>query len=207
MTLVNTSASAVPVNVVFHGNDGGALTLPITTTLQGSSQTNTTSSVSAIISPKATLLITVGGQSGPTAVGCADVLSSGSLCGYAIFRTNTPNSPVSEGTVPLQSQFPSTITLPYDNTAGFVTGVALANLSTSFANVTATMWNDSGNQLGTQTINIVGSGHTSFLLPSQLPLTAGKRGIVKFQSAATGGIAGLGLRASPFGTFTSIPMM
>jgi hypothetical protein len=112
---------------------------------------------------------------------------------------------VSEGTVPLQSQFPSTVTLPYDNTAGFVMGVALANLSTSTASVTATMWDDSGNQLGTQTITIAGSGHSSFVLPTQLPLTAGKRGIVRFQSAANGGIAGLGLRFSPFGTFTSVP--
>jgi hypothetical protein len=97
------------------------------------------------------------------------------------------------------------VTLPYDNTAGFVMGVALANLSISSANITATMWDDSGNQLGTQTIPIAGNGHTSFVLPTQLPLTAGKRGIVTFQ--ASGGITVLGLRFSPFGTFTSVPTM
>lgn len=86
-------------------------------------------------------------------------------------------------------------------------GVAIANLSTAFANITATIWDESGNQLGTQTIAVAGSGHASFVLPTQLSLTAGKRGIVLFQSAATGGIAGLGLRFSPFGTFTSVPTM
>jgi hypothetical protein len=110
---------------------------------------------------------------------------------------------VSEGTVPLQSQYPTTITLPYDNTAGFVMGVALANLSTSSANIRADVWDDSGNQLQPATFTIAGSGHTSFVLPNQLPLTAGKRGIVRFQ--VTGGIAGMGLRFSPFGTFTSVP--
>jgi hypothetical protein len=84
-------------------------------------------------------------------------------------------------------------------------GVALANLSASSANVTATIWDDSGNQLGTQTITIAGSGHTSFVLPTYITLTAGRRGIVQFQSS--GGIAGLGLRFSPFGTFTSVPTM
>ncbi len=84
-------------------------------------------------------------------------------------------------------------------------GVALANLSTSAANVMAVIWDDSGNQLGTQNINIAGSGHTSFVLPTQISLTAGKRGIVQFQSS--GGLAGLGLRFSPFGTFTSVPTM
>jgi hypothetical protein len=95
--------------------------------------------------------------------------------------------------------------IPYDNAAGFVMGVALANLSTSFASVTVTMLDDSGNQLGTQFISIAGSGHMAFVLPNQFPLTAGKRGIVKFQAA--GGLAGLGLRFSPFGTFTSVPTM
>jgi hypothetical protein len=163
--------------------------------------------VNATINPNATLLISVGGQAGTTVVGWADVLSSGSLGGYAIFR-QTPNSgSPSEGTVPLQNQFPSMITLPYDNTAGFVMGAALANLSTSSASVTATMWDDSGNQLGAQTFTIAANGHTAFVLPTLLSLTTGRRGIVQFQSAATGGLSGIGLRFSPFGTFTSVPTM
>ena len=204
ITLVNTSSTAVPVTVAFHNDDGSALSLPVTTTQQGASQTTTAASVSATINPNATLLVSTG-QLASTVVGWADVLSSGSLGGYAIFRSTPQTGSPSEGTVPLQSQFPSTVTLPYDNTAGFVMGVALANLSTSAANITATMWDDSGNVLGTQIITIAGSGHSSFVLPTQLPLTAGKRGIVKFQSAASGGITGLGLRFSPFGTFTSVP--
>lgn len=89
------------------------------------------------------------------------------------------------------------------DTAGCM-GVALANLSTSSASITATVW-DSGTNLGSQTITAAGGGHTSFVLPTQIPLTAGKHGIVRFQSNATGGITGLGLRFSPFGTFTSVP--
>ena len=83
-------------------------------------------------------------------------------------------------------------------------GVALANLSASSANITATIWDDSGNLLGTQEITIPGSGHTAFVLPTQLTLTAGKRGIVQFKTPDTEGITGLGLRFSPFGTFTSV---
>jgi hypothetical protein len=205
MTLVNTSSAAVPVTVALHGDDGSALTLPVTTTQQGVSQRTTTSSVNATIKPNATLLISVGDQVASTVTGWADVLSTRSLGGYAIFRSTPQTGSPSEGTVPLQSQFPSTISLPYDNTAGFVMGVALANLSTSFASVAVTMWDESGNQLGNQNLNMSGSGHTAFVLPNQFPLTAGKRGIVKFQ--ATGGITGLGLRFSPFGTFTSVPTM
>jgi len=204
ITLVNTSSAAVPVTVGFHNDDGSALSLPVTTSNMGATQTTATASVDATINPNATLLITTG-QLASTVVGWADVSSTGPVNGFAIFRTSSPNSPVSEGTVPLQTQFPSTITLPYDNTVGFVMGVALANLATTSANITATIWDDSGNQLGMQTISVAGSGHTSFVLPTQISLTAGNGGIVQFQSAATGGIAGLGLRFSPYGTFTSVP--
>ena len=207
ITLVNNSSAALPVTVALHNEDGIAMSLPVTTTLEGTSQTNTTSSVTATINPKATLLISTGDGIASTSVGWADVLSSGSLGGFAIFRQTPQNGSPSEGTVPLQTQFPSTITLPYDDTAGFVMGVALANLSTTTANVTATVWDDSGNQICIQNITIAGSGHTSFVLPTEIPITAGKGGIVQFQSSATGGLAGLGLRFSPFGTFTSVPTM
>lgn len=203
-SLINNSAAAAPVTVAFHNDDGSALTLPVTFTQQGLPQSTTASSVSTTISPNATIQISTGSLSS-TVVGWADVASSAPLGGFAIFRTSSPNSPVSEGTVPLQAQFPTTIAIPYDNTNGFSMGVALANLSTLSANVTATMFDVNGNQLGTQTIAMPGSGHTSFILTTELPPTAGKLGIVQFQ--ATGGIAGLGLRFSPYGTFTSVPSM
>lgn len=206
MTIVNTSSTGVPVTVTFHKDDGSALSLPLTTTQQGNSNTTTSSSVSATINPNATLLISTGTLAA-TVVGWADVLSTGSLSGFAIFRSTPETGSPSEGTVPLVSAYPTNLTLPYDNASGFVMGVALVNLSASSTRVTATIWDDSGTQLGTQTFIVAGSGHTAFALPSQLALTAGRRGIVRFQSSAPTGIAGLGLRFSPFGTFTSVPTL
>ena len=204
ITLVNRSPAAVPVTVAFRNDDGSAWSLPLSTTSQGTTQSSTSSSVTATINPNATLLISTG-QLASTFVGWADVNSSGSVSGFAIFRATSSNSPISEGTVPLQAQFPSTVTLAFDNTAGFLMGIALANLSSATANITATIWDDNGNQLGTQNLTLAGSGHTSFVLPNQILLTAGKRGVVQFQSGASGGLAGLGFRFSPFGTFTSVP--
>jgi len=79
-------------------------------------------------------------------------------------------------------------------------------ISIAAANVTATIWDDSGNQLGTQSIMVDANGHTSFLLPTQLSVTAGKRGIVEMQSFAPWH-RWLGLRFSPMGTFTSVPVI
>ena len=202
ITLVNETAKALPITVNLHNDDGSALALPITTTQESVTQTNTASAVSATVNPMATLLLSMSGT-GPTVVGWADVLSTGPIGGFAIFRQTPSTSQASEGTVSLLTQFPGTVTLPYDDTAGFIMGVALANLSSVTADVTATMWDDAGNQLGTQTFTIAGNGHTSFVLPSQIPITAGKRGVVQFQTS--NGLTGLGLRFSPFGTFTSVP--
>lgn len=57
--------------------------------------------------------------------------------------------------------------------------------------------------LGTQNIHMSGLRHLSFVLPDLVPLTAGKRGMVQFNGSNR--ISGLGLRFSPFGTFTSVP--
>lgn len=203
ITLVNTSTTATPVTIALHNDDGSALTLPVTTTLQGVSQTSTTASVNATLNVNETLLVSLGAGSA-TVVGAADISSTGSLGGYAIFRQTPQTGSPSEGTVPLQTQFPTTITLPYDNTAGFATGVALLNLASASSTISATIWDDAGVQIGTQVFNLSGTGHLAFSLPSQLPVTAGKRGIVQFQSPATGGVAGIGLRFSPYGTFTSV---
>ena len=140
-----------------------------------------------------------------TSTGWADVISTESLGGFAIFRSTPESGLPSEGTVPLQAQLPYNLTFPYDNTSGFVMGLALANTSVLPANITATIWDETGNRLGAEILSLAASGHTSFVLPTRIPLTAGKRGIVQFQNWSGGGLAGVGLRFSPFGTFTSVP--
>lgn len=207
ITLVNTSSATIPVTVVFRNNDGIALTLPVTTTQYGRTETATTSSVTATISPNTSFFIAMGAASSSLLTGWAEILSPGPVGGFAIFRDTPPTGTPSEGTVPLQTQFTSTIDLAYDNAASFVMGVAIANLSSTPSTVTATIWDESGTLLGAPTFQIAGNGHTSFVLPTQFTMTLGRRGIVRFQSSGTGGLDGLGLRFSPFNTFTSVPTM
>jgi IS1 family transposase len=215
MTLVNTSSTTEPVTVNLHGDDGSSPSfgianpnpaiLPITTTQHGVSQTATASSVSLTLGPNETALLSMGDQLTTNIEGWADVLSPGTLSGFEIFRWNQNNT-VSEGTVPLQTQFPPLITIPYDDTNNFFMGVALTTLSPYLAPVTAIMFDENGNQLGTQSLTLPPNGHTSFLLANQFPLTAGKLGNVQFKRAATP-LVGIGLRFEPSGTFTSVPTM
>jgi hypothetical protein len=147
-----------------------------------------------------------------TIQGWADVLANGALSGFAVFRYGD-----SEVTAPLENRSGTSVSLPFDQTGGYATGIALVNLAGWQANVTATVWDQYGNQIVTQQpiafakTDGSGSGHDAFMLSDRLPATAGARGIVQFQSnpltpsGPVGQLAGLGLRASPAMSVTSLP--
>jgi hypothetical protein len=204
ITVINTSTVPAAISVVFRSDNGTALSLPFKLTQQTATQ-GTGSSVNALVNPTSGVLIETGALPN-TVVGWADVMSSGPVGGFAIMRSSPPNDKASEATVPLQNSSPSSVTIPFDNTSGYVMGVALANLAVGSAIVNATVWDENGSQLGVQQILLPGNGHVSFALADRVSLTNGKRGIVQFQNTS-GGIAGLGLRFSPAGTFTDVPVL
>jgi len=209
--LTNISSSAVALNLVLHDDNGNPLTLPMNVTQQGSAQLINSQTLSAVMNPNTSIVIDTGALLANLATGWIDVLSSGtpgSLAGFAVFRTASGTS-ASEGTTQLQTTFESKMDLQFDNTGGFNTSVAVANLSPSPVNVTATVFDIGGNQIGTYTLPqpLAGYGHTAFVMPSQFAVTANQQGIVQFSSPG-GSLAGVGLRASTTtGTFTSVPVI
>jgi hypothetical protein len=64
-----------------------------------------------------------------------------------------------------------------------------------------------GASLGTATISVSAQGHTSFLLKDTYQVTSSKRGTVEFDTTASGQISVLGLRATPTGAVTTIPVL
>jgi Zn-dependent metalloprotease len=204
ISLINSSSSAIPVRVAFHDDNGNPLSLPFTVVQQGSSQVVTTSLLDRVIDPMTTLQISAGRQISNLVVGWADVFSSSPLGGHLIFRY-TSQGTASEGTVPLQKVFTSSIVLPFNNALGFSTGFALINGKPSPANITASVWDENGSQLVIKAISIPANGHKSFMIYEEFPVTVGKNGIVVFSETSGGILGGLAIRISPYGTFTSLP--
>ena len=66
---------------------------------------------------------------------------------------------------------------------------------------------DTGVQIGIDTINLPARGHTSFLLPDKYLTAAKKRGMVEFIVPPAGTISVVGLRAKSDGTLTTIPVL
>jgi hypothetical protein len=205
--LINASASAVDVKVNLWADSGDALSLPLTTTIAGASQSSTASSVSETIGPNSTLLIESVAPTPDSLTGWAEILSDGAVAGYSAFHYTSLSGIQSEGTVPLEQTFQTAFDLPFDNVNSFGTGVALANLSaTQSESISATVEDAAGNQLASQTINLPANGHQSFSLTGLVPAAEGNRGIIHFSSSA-GNVTGLGLRVNPLGGFTSVPKL
>jgi hypothetical protein len=207
LSLLNTSSTtAVTARVVFRTDDGNTWSMPLTVTVAGSTSQVTSSAVDASIPANSTLVISAGAGMANMVWGSAEVLSTGALSGYAIFRSTGSDGKISEGTSPLQTDFQSTLTVPFDNLNGNQMGVALMNLGSAAA-ITATVYDETGAQLAAATpIQLAATGHSAFVLSSQASLTANTRGYVVFQNPS-GSLSGLGLRFISDGTFTSVPAM
>jgi hypothetical protein len=134
------------------------------------------------------------------------VISAGPVSGFAIFRQRGQDGRDAEGTAPVESSRTSSLILPFDNTAGFVTGVALVNLATEAVILSATIRDDTGAQSDLQAVALPAMGHTSFAVPERFSVTGGKRGTIEFRNTAGGTVTGLGLRFSA-SSFTSIPII
>lgn len=206
ITLINVSQSQAQVRVNLYADDGTPLQLPVTVTQGGSATTSVAASVDRTVPAGGTLLIDSETALSTTSVGWADVRSTATLAGFAIFRQRHGSGVDSEGTSPLEARNQQSVLIPMDNLIGFSTGVALVNLAADTqATVTAILRDDGGNELARDTLAIGPNGHTSFSLPARFPVLSGRRGFVEFQTSAAAGIAGLGLRFNPTLSFTSVP--
>jgi hypothetical protein len=205
--LVNTTASAITVDVKLWSDSGAPLTLDLTTTIGGVTHSLSAAEVSETLPSDATLLIESDALGAAVASsGWVQVSTPGTVNGYCVFHYTSGSGVESSGTVPLESTFSPSFILPYDGVGGLATGVALANLAaTQAAVVNVTIMNENGAQIGAGAVDLPAGGHTAFLLADKFPATISNRGIIQFSSVAATNITGLGLRLDPTGGFTSIP--
>ena len=109
-----------------------------------------------------------------------------------------------EATVPQESPNYNNVVLVYDQ-QGYVMGVALMNPSdVEIKLVTVTVYDKDNQLLRTDQFYMKPLEHRVFALTDRYPETVGRLGYVKFSTNGVTGLAGIGLRFSPNGTFTSM---
>ena len=206
-TLVNKSTTTAQARFSLFGDPNGLLALPLTFPQQSASPLPLlAASLDRTLSGNASLIInTAGPQTPPVQVGSAQLAATGAVDGFAIFHL-IPGA--QEAVVPMETRNASSYLLAFDSTNGVVLGVAVGNVSAQPANIAVVIRDDTGAQIGTGSLALAGSGHTSFVLSTQFPVTANKRGTVEFDTPPGGQISALGIRFTPPNfVMTTIPVL
>jgi hypothetical protein len=128
------------------------------------------------------------------------------VSGLGVFRQRVDGRPDQEAGV--SAIVPtSRFVLPYDNTQGFISSLALANTnSTSARGVTVSPRNEDGSLLIGDSINLPARGQSAFSMPERFPSIVNRRGSADFTSTGPD-FAALGLRFNNNGSFTSLPSL
>jgi hypothetical protein len=206
--LANLDSQAQALRLIFRGDDGQPLSLPLKVTAGGESQTLTTANLDTTLAPNSTVQVESDAGTAEGINAWVECLGSPMINGYGVFRYAPADGMQSEATVPLETSFKPSFLLPYENTNGFTTGIGLADLSQDTSvTITATLYDENGAQLTQRPLAVAGGGHVSFSLTDKFPEAASHRGFVLFQGSDAGLITGLGVRVSPLATFTSAPRL
>jgi hypothetical protein len=200
--LVNMSQRPIPFTLRFYDDGGYPMALPIGGDLISSfSGTLPANGENNFTATNADPLHVQQGQ----AVLSYDH-SLGQIGGYSVFQEVTPGAPTYEATVPLSGS-DYKLYLPYYHFDGYYSGVALANPSSSAGTtITLTGLDNQGNQLFVDNLYLPPLGHTSFLLGNSYPQLTNQRGNM-YITSSSGLLSAVGLRFSPGGSYTTIPIM
>ena len=193
ITLLNTGTTSAMPALSFFDNNGNPLAVPLTSSL---------ATLTPMLAPGQSLVLQTQGQDSLDSVlGSAALTSTGNVSGFGIFHNTVSGQ---EAVVPLETRGAASYVLAYDNTNGLVTGLALANATGQSANLTVTVRDDQGSVLQAGPIALASHGHTSMVLTSGYPMSAGKRGTLQIDGPA--GFSALGLFFTPAGNVTTLPV-
>jgi hypothetical protein len=204
ITLVNHGTAAARARVNFFNNSGQPLPLAITYPSLPPADPVLLTSVERTIEPGASFSFFTTGPDDVETVGWAQMLTDGDVGGFAVFRQKVHRE--QEAVVPLEAHNTDAYVLWFNNSGDFITGLAVANGSTSAASIPVIVRDEAGNQIHTQTLELAGLGHISGALTNIIGETGGKVGSVEFHTPPGGQISVLGLRFNGV-SFTTIPVL
>jgi hypothetical protein len=133
------------------------------------------------------------------------VQTNGVLGGFAVFSQAMGNTN-QQAEVPLDTSYSGDYVVPFDNTNGSSTAIALANISAQAVTATISISNDAGAVMLSDTVTLPPMAHRSFTLADRYgSVTAQRRGTLEFTTPTPGLISVLGLSFNATGAFSTIP--
>ncbi len=196
IVLVNADSTPAPFAVKFHQADGTPLAVP----LEGN---DTVVLHSDVIPAGGSRKIGTQGQAANLAQGWAEIVTAASITGTAIIGQRLAADAETEAAVALRSDTGKHFLLPFDNTQGFTTAMAVLNPDPADAAVSIIFRDENGQLISNESLTLGANSRQAFSLPIQFPKVVGQRGVAEFTSNNLELMA-LGLRFNSRNAFTSI---
>jgi hypothetical protein len=199
IAVTNTGSSQEIVSLSFFQETGGGNTATWNLAFEeGSAQ-------GLLLPPASTMFLHTFGTAANTTIGWGQLNefdATGVVQAYAIFTQRVPNRSDQDGTAPAASSV-SRILVPFDNTNGAVTSMAIANTTTTSETINVGVRISSGISQPAA-ITLPANGHASFAFPTQFTATANQSGLAEFY-APSGSFSILALKFNS-GAFTTAPV-
>jgi hypothetical protein len=151
-----------------------------------------------------TVFLHTPGTAGTLSEGWATVQSNSAISAYAIFEETVSGRQNQDGTAPAAATT-SRMLVPFDNTNGFVTTIAIVNTTASSESIAVSAQPNGGAAVQLSPITLPANGYSAFTLPQQFSSIASTSGLLEFY-ASTGSFSLIALRFNPTGAFTAAPV-
>jgi len=192
----------------FWGSDGQPLLLPLASPGAGGPPPATASSIEFSLNPGAMFIVESEAPDAlDTQTGWVELQGPKEVLGFAVLSVKLAPDKDAEAMLAFEQRQGSAFLLPYDNSNGFQTGIAVTNQSPdSPADLTLILRDEAGSTLSTEFLSLPARGHVSFPTGGKYTVISDRKGTIEVRSYSAGSrINVLGLRFSPFGSFTSAP--
>jgi hypothetical protein len=189
----NTTTGPLSVNVACFQDAGNGVTTPWQPPLASNSFP-----LNLVLPPGGIVFLNTTGTASSTTTGWCQANGDPGFSLYAIFTQSVAGRPDQDVTSPATPSN-SNVLIPFDNTSGLVTTIAVVNPGSAAITVNPYIRvNPSGTVSAGTPFVLPPGGHIAVSVPGQFAATAGAQGLLDLYTA-TGQIAALALRFNPTG--------
>ncbi|PWU06654.1 MAG: hypothetical protein C5B51_11845 [Terriglobia bacterium] len=199
LVLTNTTTSSTAASVSFYQDTSNGATIP-----WNISFLEVASTQSITVPAAASIFLHSTGTAAATSVGWASINVGPGVAAYAIFKQRVLGRQDQEGTATAAAAA-TRILVPFDNTGGGVTAIAVVNPGASSQTISATFRTVEGAVIQGTLDTMPAQGHMAFGMPQQFPRLIGRSGLAEFYST-TGTFSMLALRFNSTNAFTAAPV-